>query len=74
MLKVKVTSIGNSMGIILPRAALGKMKIAKGDSLYLLEGIDSCFLTSYQEVSDKQIEISEKVMNKYCNALHELSK
>lgn len=37
MLKVKVTSIGNSMGIILPREALGKMKVAKGDSLYLVE-------------------------------------
>lgn len=37
MLKVKVTSIGNSMGILLPKEALSKMKVSKGDALYLVE-------------------------------------
>ena len=71
---LKVTSIGNSMGIILPKEALGKMKVAKGDSLYLVEGSDGYSLTPYQEDFDQQIEIAEKVMNKYRNALHELAK
>ena len=62
------------MGIILPREALGKMKVAKGDSLYLVEGADGYSLTPYQEDFDKQIEIAEKVMNKYRNALHELAR
>jgi antitoxin component of MazEF toxin-antitoxin module len=33
MIKVKVTAIGNSMGVLLPKEALGQMKVSKGDSL-----------------------------------------
>jgi antitoxin component of MazEF toxin-antitoxin module len=36
MLKVKVTSIGNSMGIVLPKEALTKLNAEKGDILYLV--------------------------------------
>ena len=36
MLKVKVTPIGNSMGIVLPKEALARLKAGKGDVLYLL--------------------------------------
>ena len=45
MLKVKVTSIGNSMGILLPKEALKKMKANKGDTLYLVESADGYTLT-----------------------------
>jgi len=37
MLKVKVTQVGNSMGILLPKEALKKLKAEKGDMLYLVE-------------------------------------
>ena len=74
MLKVKVTAIGNSMGILLPKEALGKMKVAKGDTLYLVEGPEGYSLTPYQDDFGSQIKIAEKVMKKYRNALHELAK
>lgn len=74
MLKVKVTAIGNSMGILLPKEALGKMKVAKGDTLYLVEGPEGYTLTPYQDDFGSQIKIAEKVMKKYRNALHELAK
>lgn len=56
MLKVKVTSVGNSMGILLPKEALTKLKAAKGDTLYLVENADGFTLTLYQENFDKQME------------------
>ncbi len=74
MLKVKVTAIGNSMGILLPKEALSKMKAAKGDTLYLVEGPEGYTLTPYQNDFGSQIKIAEKVMKKYRNALHELAK
>ena len=74
MLKVKVTTIGNSMGIILPKEALLKMKASKGDTLYLVENPEGYSLTPYQKDFDQQIKIAEKVMKKYRNALHELAK
>ncbi len=74
MLKVKVTSIGNSMGIILPKEALGKLKVDKGDTLYLVEDSTGYSLTPYQKDFDEQLQIAEKTMKKYRNALRELAK
>ena len=74
MLKVKVTSIGNSMGILLPKEALSKMKVSKGDILYLVESPDGFTLTPYQDDFKNQIEAAENIMKRYRNTLHELAK
>ena len=74
MIKVKLTSIGNSMGIVLPKEALTKLKIGKGETLYLVDSPEGFLLTPYQQNFEKQMEAAEKVMNKYRNALHELAK
>ena len=74
MLKVKITPVGNSMGIVLPKEALTKLKVQKGDVLYLVEGPEGLTLTPYQQDFEEQVETAEKVMKKYRNALHELAK
>lgn len=74
MLKVKVTSIGNSMGIVLPKEALAKLKAEKGDVLYLVDGPEGLTLTPYQQDFENQMSAAEKVMKQYRNALHELAK
>ncbi len=74
MLKVKVTSIGNSMGILLPKEALRKLKASKGDTLYLVENTEGFSLTPYQEDFESQMNAAEKVLKKYRNAFHELAK
>lgn len=74
MMKVKVTAIGNSMGILLPKEALKKLKANKGDTLYLVDGPEGLTLTPYQQDFESQIEAAEMVMKKYRNAFHELAK
>ena len=74
MLKVKVTAVGNSMGILLPKEALNKLKASKGDTLYLVDSPEGLTLTPYQQDFETQIEAAEKVMKKYRNAFHELAK
>ena len=74
MIKVKVTSIGNSMGIVPPKEALKKLKTGKGETLYLVDSPEGFMLTPYQQNFEKQMEAAEKVMKKYRNALHELAK
>jgi len=74
MLKVKITSIGNSMGIVLPKEALTKLKVQKGDVLYLVEGPEGLTLTPYQQDFENQMEAAKRVMKKYRNTLHELAK
>lgn len=74
MLKVKVTSIGNSMGILLPKEALSKMKANKGDTLYLVESSDGYTLTPYQQDFEEQLDLARNIMNRYKNTLKALAK
>ncbi len=73
MIKVKVTQIGNSMGILLPREALSKLKAEKGDTLYLVENPEGYTLTPYQQDFEIQMKAAEGIMKKYRNALKELA-
>nr|VFJ43597.1 MAG: putative addiction module antidote [Candidatus Kentron sp. DK]VFJ47763.1 MAG: putative addiction module antidote [Candidatus Kentron sp. DK] len=74
MLKVKVTAVGNSMGILLPKEVLGRLKAGKGDTLYLLENPEGFTLTPYREDFESQMQAAEKVLKKYRNAFHALAK
>ena len=74
MLKVKVTQIGNSAGIVLPREALQRLNVSKGDALYLVEGPDGLTLTPYEQGFDEQMQAAEQVMKRYRNALRRLAK
>lgn len=72
MLKVKVTAVGNSMGILLPKEVLNKMKVGKGDTLYLVENAEGFTITPYEQDFESQMEAAEKVLKKYRNAFREL--
>ena len=74
MLKVKVTTVGSSIGIVLPKEALNRMKAKKGDVLYLVETPDGYELTPYDKDFAEQPEATENVMGRYRNALKELAK
>ncbi|HWS40127.1 MAG TPA: AbrB/MazE/SpoVT family DNA-binding domain-containing protein [Arenimonas sp.] len=74
MLKVKVTSVGNSMGILLPKEALSRLKAERGDTLYLVEGPDGYTLTPYQQDFEQQIDAAKSLMKRYKNTLRELAK
>ena len=74
MRKVKVTAIGNSLGLVLPKEVLARLKVEKGDELYLVEGPDGFMLTPYQQDFEEQVEAARKVMKRYRNALRELAR
>ncbi len=74
MLKVKVTQIGNSAGVVLPKEALKKLDVSRGDELYLVETPEGLMLTPYDQAFEAQMEAAEKVMKRYRNALHRLAK
>ncbi len=62
------------MGIVLPKEALTKLHVEKGDMLYLVDSPEGLTLTPYQQDLDVQMSAAEKVMKKYRNALHQLAK
>lgn len=74
MLKVKVTGIGTSVGVVLPKEALARLKVDKGDSLYLTEAQDGYRLTPYDPEFEKVMTSAKKMSRRYRNALRELAK
>lgn len=74
MLKVKITAIGNSMGILLSKEALSKLKASKGDTLYLVDSPEGLTLTPYQQDFEVQMQAAETVIKKYRNTFRELAK
>lgn len=74
MLKLKLTSIGNSVGVVLPKEALDKLRLEKGDRVFLTESPEGFRLTPYDPEFEKQMTMARKIMNKRRDVLHELAK
>ena len=71
---IKVTRIGNSTGIVLPKEVLSGMKVHKGDTVYLTETPEGYLITPYDEQFTRQVEAADKFMREYRDVLRELAK
>lgn len=69
-----ITTIGNSIGVILPKDVLAKLRVSKGDKVYLTETASGIELTSYDEEFAEQMEAAEKVMREDRDVLRLLAK
>ena len=74
MTKLKLTAIGNSAGVVLPKEVLARLKLDKGDTVYLTEAPDGYRLTPYNPEFEQQMEAARRIMNKRRAALRELAK
>ena len=72
-MKLKVTTVGNSTGIILPKELLEKLRIGKGDILYVTETPRGVELSPYDEEFAMQMEIAESIMREDRNVLRKLA-
>lgn len=71
---LKLTQIGNSVGVVLPKEALAALKLEKGDSMYLTESPDGFRITAFDPEFDKQMKAAEDIMKRRRNVLRELAK
>jgi len=74
MVKLKVTTVGSSTGVVLPKEVLARLKIEKGDTLFLTEAPDGYRITPYDPDFERQMELARKVMREQRNVLKELAK
>jgi putative addiction module antidote len=73
-MKVKVTTVGSSAGVVLPKEVLAKLRVRKGDSLYLSETPDGIALSPYDPDFGQELEAARAVMRRYRNALRKLAR
>ncbi len=74
MVKLKVTTVGNSTGVVLPKEVLARLNIGKGDTLFLTEAPDGYRITPYNPDFDRQMSLVRRVMSERRNVLRELAK
>lgn len=73
MAVLKVTTVGNSVGVILPKEILERLRVGKGDSLYVIETKQGIELTPYNPEFAGQMEAAERVMREDRDALRKLA-
>ncbi len=74
MIALKLTTVGSSTGVVLPKEVLTRLKVKKGDTLYLVETPDGFQITPYDESFVRQVRAAERVMREHRDVLHELAK
>ena len=73
MVAVKVTQIGNSLGLVLPKEVLSRLGVSKGDHLFLVPEEGGYQLTAFDAGVARQIERAEEITRRYRNTLKKLA-
>jgi putative addiction module antidote len=71
---LKLTQIGNSVGVILPKEALARLRLEKGQTVFLTETPDGYALTPYDPTLEEQIQAGREFMREFRDTFHQLAK
>jgi putative addiction module antidote len=74
MHQLKLTQIGNSVGVILPREVLARLKLEKGDTVYVTDTPDGFALTPFDPSFEEQLELGREFMREYRDTFRALAK
>ena len=74
MSALKLTQIGNSVGVILPKELLARLKLEKGDTVFVTEAANGVTLTPYDPALDQQLQLGREFMREYRDTFHQLAK
>ncbi len=71
---LKITRIGNSAGIVLPKDLLARLRVGPGDVLHLTEAPDGVRLTAHDPDFAATMELAEDIMREDRKILRALAK
>jgi len=74
MFALKLTQIGNSVGVVLPKELLGLLHVEKGDTLYVTQSPSGVTLTPYDPAVEEQLAQGRDFMREYRDTFHVLAK
>ena len=74
MVALKLTTVGTSTGLVLPREMLSRLKVAKGDTLFAVETPSGYLLTPYNPDIEEQLDLGRELMGDYRDTLRALAK
>ena len=75
MLELKVRKFGNSLGVVLPKEVINRLRTGDGERLFLIEGPDGTYqLTPYDPGFERKMAKAENIISRYRNTLRALAK
>ena len=75
MVELKVRKFGNSLGVVLPKEVVNRLKTSDGQPLYLIEAPEGSYLlTPYDPAFANKSSKADDIIDRYRNTLHVLSK
>ncbi|TAM12362.1 MAG: AbrB/MazE/SpoVT family DNA-binding domain-containing protein [Nevskiaceae bacterium] len=72
-MKLKITTVGNSAGVVLPKELLARLHLEKGDVIYARETPDGIHISPYDPELAAQMKVAEGVMHRRRSLLHLLA-
>ena len=70
---LKLRSVGNSLGVILPKEIVSQLNIREGDTLYLTQGPEGYRVVAHDPNFERTMKLYREGANRYRNALKKLS-
>ena len=74
MTALKLTQIGNSVGVILPKEMLARLKLEKGETVFVTDAVNGVTLTPYDPTLEDQIKAGREFMHEFRDTFHQLAK
>ena len=74
MTALKLTQIGNSVGVILPKEILARLKLEKGDTVFVTDVAGGITLSPFDPTLEEQIRVGREFMREYRDTFHQLAK
>ncbi|HMT07391.1 MAG TPA: AbrB/MazE/SpoVT family DNA-binding domain-containing protein [Pyrinomonadaceae bacterium] len=71
--KLKITTVGSSVGVVLPKDILERLRVGKGDVLFATETADGIELRPFDEEFAEDMAIAERVMRENRDLLRKLA-
>lgn len=73
MAVLKLTAVGTSTGVVIPKEMLQRLKVGRGDTLFVVETPSGYLITPYDPNVEKQIRLSREIMREYRETLRALA-
>jgi putative addiction module antidote len=74
MTKLKLTGVGTSTGVVIPKEMLARLNVGKGDTLYAVETPDGGYrLTPFDPDFAEKMDKADEIMRRYRNTLKALA-
>jgi len=74
MKKSKIRAIGNSLGVVIPKAMLDRLQVREGDAVYLVERTEGIEVHVGDPEFARQAALLRDGLHRYRNAMTELAK